>query len=41
MLKDLMIREETPSDYKQTELMIMRSFLEQILAGMFRAFFNT
>lgn len=33
MLKDLMIREETPSDYKQTELMIMRSFWNKYWPG--------
>lgn len=33
MLKDLIIREEAPSDYKQTELMIMRSFWNKYWPG--------
>ena len=33
MLKNLIIREENPSDYKQTELMVMRSFWNKYFPG--------
>ena len=33
MLKDLIIRQETPADYHQTEQMVMRSFWNKYWPG--------